>query len=145
MFDGPIVVGVDGSEHSRAATKAGAELSARLGADLHLIHVAAVSLSPFTVNPGEPAALAEDFRRTLDEAVTLAEELGCAVAGAHLREGKPGDEVIALCRELGAGMAVVGTRGRTRGREAVLGSVSRDVAASAACPVLVVAAENSLP
>ncbi len=140
MFEGPIALAVDGSSDSDAATGAAVELSSRLGAPLHVLHVAAVSLSPFSLNPGEASAVAEDFRRTLDETVAHIQQLGGSVADAQLREGDPVTEIVSLCREVQAGIAVLGTRGRSRVRQAILGSVSSGVVRESPCPVLLVGA-----
>jgi len=51
-------------------------------------------------------------RELLDEQVKNVEEAGGTVAGAHLREERPAEEIIALAEELGAGLMVVGSRGR---------------------------------
>ncbi len=139
MLEGPIVLAVDSSPDSDAARAAAVELSSRLETELHVLHVAAVSASPFTLNP-EAGALAEDFRRTLDDTLAQTQRLGGVVADAHLREGEAVDEIVSLCRELGAGIAVLGTRGQSRLHETIFGSVSSGVVRASPCPVLLIRA-----
>jgi nucleotide-binding universal stress UspA family protein len=65
-----------------------------------------------------------------------------------LLEGNAGGAILEAAEEQEATLLVVGARGRSPLRAAVLGSVSREVAAGATCPVVVVpaaAAESAAP
>jgi nucleotide-binding universal stress UspA family protein len=64
------------------------------------------------------------------------------VAQLHLRLGRPDEEIVALAEELGAGLIVLGSRGRGGVRRALLGSVSNSVVHHGHCPVLVVRQEK---
>jgi nucleotide-binding universal stress UspA family protein len=57
---------------------------------------------------------------------------------AHARIGKPVDEILALCREVGADLVFIGSHGLTGLERLVLGSVSERVVREAKCPVMVV-------
>jgi nucleotide-binding universal stress UspA family protein len=59
-------------------------------------------------------------------------------AQIHLLEGSVAPAILEAAEEENATMLVVGARGRGPVRSALLGSVSRDVASGAMCPVLVV-------
>jgi nucleotide-binding universal stress UspA family protein len=65
------------------------------------------------------------------------------VAQAHLGVGVPDREIVELAEKLGAGLVVMGSRGRGGIRRALMGSVSDSVVRHAHCPVLVVRTENS--
>ena len=67
---------------------------------------------------------------------------GSTVTQAHLRVGRPDEQIVALAEEIGAGLIVMGSRGLGGIRRALMGSVSDAVFSHAHCPVLVVRAEN---
>jgi len=48
--------------------------------------------------------------------------------------GLPGEEIVSLAEEIGAGLIVMGSRGRGGMRRALMGSVSNSVARHAHCP-----------
>ncbi len=59
------------------------------------------------------------------------------MAGSHLREGRPAEEIAGLAGELGAGLVVIGSRGLGPVKRLVVGSVSEGVVDLAPFPVLV--------
>ena len=68
---------------------------------------------------------------------------GGTVAGAHLRLGRPAEQIVDLGEELGIGMIIVGSRGLSTLRRALMGSVSDSVVRHAHCPVFVVRADEA--
>ncbi len=66
------------------------------------------------------------------------EHAGAAIAEAHLREGRIIDEGLDLFDDLGAGLLVLGSRGRGKVGRILLGSVSEGIVHHARRPVLVV-------
>jgi nucleotide-binding universal stress UspA family protein len=70
----------------------------------------------------------------LDKRIRIA---GGTVAGAHLRIGEVAEEVVDLAEQLEVDLIVVGTRGRSVIRRALMGSVSDSVVRHARCPVVV--------
>jgi nucleotide-binding universal stress UspA family protein len=145
---GRIVVGVDGSDASKAALGWAAEEARLRNATLVAVH-GWTFVPPAPIgDPGMLAMPAGDMTGQLDAERRAAEaELDAAVSGVldpgssvdverKIVEGDPG-EVLAAESE-GADLVVVGTHGRTGLKAALLGSVSRDVVAHARCPVVVV-------
>ena len=120
------------------------ELAKSTGSELHLVHVKLLPITPpypdvLDWRWGEDLERAErEAQELLDEQVKKVEDAGGTVAGVHLREELPAEEIIALAEELGAGLIVVGRRDRGRIRRALAGSVSDWVVRHANCPVLVV-------
>ncbi|MFI8931472.1 universal stress protein [Streptomyces sp. NPDC053474] len=134
----PLVVGVDGSEHSLRAVDWAADEAAVRGVPLCLVHAA-------SREGGGDLTLA-DVRGD-----PSAEELADTVVGIAARRARrrdenlklsvrvsAGDPIPALLREGREAVALVmASRGRGRIVELLLGSVSLGVAARADCPVIV--------
>jgi nucleotide-binding universal stress UspA family protein len=84
----------------------------------------------------------EATKAKLEEQAQRIRDAGIEVAGVHVREGFPDEEIVGLAGRLSAGLIVIGNRGRGRLRRALLGSVSDSVVRHAHCPVLVVRPEK---
>ena len=74
----------------------------------------------------------------LDAEVERVRSAGGSVAQAHLMIGEAAREILRLAEDLGAGLIVMGSRGRGGIRRALMGSASDSVIRHAHCPVLVV-------
>jgi nucleotide-binding universal stress UspA family protein len=134
---GPIVVGVDGSEPSRAALAWAVRYAGLVGATVEAVitwHYPAtygVGGIPSNWNP------AEDARQFLAESVTAV--LG---ADAHslvtqvVREGNAAQVLLDETKD--AQLLVVGSRGHGGFAGLLLGSVSANCAEHARCPVVVI-------
>src|SRR5918993_3438760 len=91
-----ILLATDGSPDATVALRAAADLSEKTGAYLHLVHVF-TDVPP----PAYPGLAFDDYSRLLEgEAGELlrrqawnARAGGGRVAGQHLREGKPAEEI----------------------------------------------------
>jgi nucleotide-binding universal stress UspA family protein len=135
----PLVVGVDGSHSSLRAVDWGAGEAARLGLPLRLVHASVWE----HYEGARPSLRAErPSERVLAEHIVASCEERVRVAGPAVQvtgEIVPEDPVNTLLREARSAYAVVvGSRGRGGLAGALLGSVSRSVAARALCPVIVV-------
>lgn len=136
----PIVVGVDGSDTSDAATVWAARAAANHGAPLHL-----VAAQPAPVIPGGMVVTSQSYfddldaesRRVLGEAKTLAEKAASGLdIEATIHHAPPIPVLLDLSEQ--ARMIVLGTRGRSAARSALLGSVTASVVTHARCPVVVI-------
>ena len=158
IFPTKVLLATDGSEEADLATRTAADLADKTGSELHLVHV-------FGITPWYPAypegfglggveledpELEEDLQRTseqrarelLDAEVENLRSLGVTLAQAHLVEGGVAQEIVGLAEEIGAGLIVIGSRGRGGIRRALMGSVSDSVVRHAHCPVMVVRPEE---
>jgi nucleotide-binding universal stress UspA family protein len=75
-------------------------------------------------------------------------EIGASARGLEVthevRQGAPGPELVRALRELDASLVVVGTHRRHGWARVLQGSVSAELVRHAACPILVIAAEQRL-
>jgi nucleotide-binding universal stress UspA family protein len=138
LFPTRILLATDGSEDAERATRAAVELSEKLGSELHVVHVGELLPTFYAQTEEEPARLRRQAQELLDEQVRRIGEAGGSVAEAHLRLGRPAEEIVKLSEELGVGVILVGSRGLSGLRRAVMGSVSESVVRHAHCPVFVV-------
>ncbi|MGN9779468.1 universal stress protein [Micromonospora sp. H33] len=124
--DGPVLVGVDGSEAAELAVGYAADEAARREVELVVAHVS---------RPDEENAAATG--ELLDTAASAARgsHPGLTVTVRLLRADKPEPALIEASG--GAGLVVVGTRGRGGFAGMLLGSVSQALVQHAHCPVLV--------
>ena len=147
LFSRRILLATDGSEEAELATRAAVELANSTSSELHLVHVKLIPITPpypEVLDWREDLEYAEgEARELLDVQVKMVEDAGGTVAGVHLREELPSEEIVALAEELGACLIVVGSRDRGRIRRALAGSVSDWVVRHARCSVLVVVGGRS--
>jgi len=141
IFPTKILQATDGSREAEQAAATAANLARGTDSELHVVHVGPFLPMLFSTMEEEPARMAREARKTLDDAMGRLEAAGGAVAQAHLKVGGASEEIVALAEELGAGLIVMGNRGRGGVRRALMGSVSDSVVRHAHCPVLVVRAE----
>ncbi|MDQ3703647.1 MAG: universal stress protein, partial [Chloroflexota bacterium] len=85
----------------------------------------------------------EESRELLRELSWRVKVAGGTVEGSHLRMGAVDLEVVALTKELGVGLIVMGCRGHRGIRRVIEGSISDGVIRHAPCPVLVVRSQES--
>jgi nucleotide-binding universal stress UspA family protein len=143
-----IIVGIDGSGHSRSALEWAMKEAAMRHAPLTVLTVqqavAGFWGSP-VVFPGD-ADLAEHARKraqeetdkVLDKLPALARPLSVTVVSTI---GAPAEEILKAAKD--ADMVVVGSRGAGGFRKLLMGSVSTQVSYHAECPVVVIPTDNS--
>jgi nucleotide-binding universal stress UspA family protein len=133
-----IVVGFDGSEHSRKALERAADIAN--GATLAVVCSADVSRLMRDPAGGASAvdpADAEARTNALAEARKFVE--GRGVEAVFIEgHGNAADVIVQEAEESGADLIVVGTRGLNAARRLFMGSVSTNVVHHAPCDVLVV-------
>jgi len=136
-----IVVGVDGSGHSRKALETAAAEAAAHGVPLTVlvIHQAVRDVYGSASHYGDDAALTEKAKEAAqadtDQVLAAAgsQPPSVTVTAVH---GLPVDELVKASE--GADMIVLGRRGMGGFVRLLMGSVSSQVAQHALCPVLIV-------
>lgn len=140
----PVVVGIDGSEHSRVAALMAAQAAQDRGVELHLIMV----LPPLDgallwypeLTPSVSASTAArrvQLKEAMDaERAWVQSHMPDLTVTADVETGEAGAVLRSKTRT--SQLVVVGTRGRGGFSSALLGSVSQDALQRAECPVMVV-------
>lgn len=150
-FPTKILLAIDGSKDSELAARAAADLARRTVSLLHVVHVWRVPHPPSFVGPNPSdypswrAGFERDAERVLSAQVQQMRTAGAAVAGVHLRNGRPAEEITDLAEEIEAGLVVVGSRGVGPVQRLLLGSVTEGVINLAQMPTLVVRGETWPP
>ena len=145
IFPTKILLATDGSAEAESAAQVASELADKTGSELHVVYVEVV---PYSAQYSAAAAVGydrelyekikEEARETLRKLTWQVKLAGAAVAEDHLRMGAPDEEIVGLAEAIGAGLIVMGSRGRGGLKRAMMGSVSDSVVRHAHCPVLVV-------
>ena len=113
------VVAYDGTAHAKQALKVSAMVSVEWKVPFHLLVV------------GE-----EEDRPVLDEAKNYLQSYDGLEVTYELRQGDPGEQIVAYAEEVSADLLVLGAYGHTKVRELVLGSTCNYVINHVGCPVL---------
>ncbi|MFD5143557.1 universal stress protein [Streptomyces sp. NPDC058401] len=140
-----IVVGVDGSNHSKQALRWAVAQAKAIGGRVHAVMSWEWNTNPFGISPAEQTELvhAEDAARQ-KLADTVAESVGTSPGVPVFRrveQGSPAQVLVEASKE--AALTVVGTRGYGGIKGALLGSVSQQVVQYAASTVVVVREDGS--
>jgi nucleotide-binding universal stress UspA family protein len=141
MFDA-IVVGVDDSTHADQAVRVAGQLARATGDTVVVVHERDV----YPGGRGGPVALETmaDATAVVDRRVAQLVAAGVPASGEVQRGFGPpvGRALLDAAERHGAGLLVVGTRGRSDVASMILGSVAHEVIQHARIPVLVVPDEK---
>jgi nucleotide-binding universal stress UspA family protein len=142
IFPTTILLATDGSAEAQLAARTAADLAQRTDSDLHVLTVGAGVPISATTSPAHFEDVLRENRRQAEEVLKQEakriEESGATVNQTHLKEGRAEEEIVERAEELGAGLIVMGSRGHSRLRRALMGSVSDAVVRHAHCPVTIV-------
>src|SRR5918993_3147759 len=124
IFPTKILLATDSSREAELAARTAADLAKSYNSELHVVYVEpALPLIDQFADPG-PERTSPESRRLLDEQVRHIEKAGGRVAEAHLRLGRPADQIVQVGEELGVGLIVIGSRGHGGGKEEGIGGDS---------------------
>jgi nucleotide-binding universal stress UspA family protein len=143
-----ILVPIDFSDPSRAALDVAADMAARLGAELLLVHVMpAIADLPISVSIFKERKYDESLNEKAGEQLKeLAAGLAKKNVKAHTELGTANDvgmELIRIAEHEHVDMIVIATHGMTGWRKIAYGSVSEKVVKEAECPVLLLRSKAS--
>jgi nucleotide-binding universal stress UspA family protein len=138
IFPTKVLLATDGSREAELAATTAADLANSTDSELHIVHVGEFVPTILAQTEVQPGQLDRQARELLDEQVRRVEGAGGTVKEAYLRLGRADEEILEVAEDIGAGLIVMGSRGRGRVRRALLGSVSDSVVRHAHCPVTIV-------
>jgi len=144
IFPTRILLATEGSEEAELAALRAVDIAEMTDSELHVVHVGVLPtfLESYPGTLGYSGKLyeqiEEESRERLRELSWQVKVAGGTVAGSHPRMGAVDLEVVALAKELGVGLIVMGCRGHRGIRRAIEGSISDGVIRHAPCPVLVI-------
>jgi nucleotide-binding universal stress UspA family protein len=138
-----VIVGIDGSDHSRRALEWAVSEAAARRAPLTVLTVYTV-IAPYwggpVPDPDEPALLEQARKEVQKETDDVLDELGAGSRPPSVTvravTGLPAQELLTAAEH--ADLLVVGARGAGGFKRLLLGSVSTHVTHHAHCPVVVV-------
>jgi nucleotide-binding universal stress UspA family protein len=148
IFPTRILLATDGSEEAELAALRAVDIAETTDSELHMVYVGVVPMFLLSY-PGTLGyygkvheQLEDKSREWLRELSWRVKVAGGTVAGSHLRMGAVDLEIVALAKELGVGLIVMGCRSHRGIRRAIEGSISDAVIRHAPCPVLVVRSQE---
>jgi nucleotide-binding universal stress UspA family protein len=137
-----IVVATDLGGHAEAALEYSRKLAANYGARIVLAHgLDPMEYAAVDAVPGDVLShLTEDARKVLDK---LAGDLLREGIHSHseIRQGTVAEMLVDVARQYGAGLIVIGTKGKEGAGPVVVGAIAEQLVRLAPCPVLAVAAD----
>ena len=149
IFPTRILLATDGSKQAELAALTAVDIAASTNSELHMVTVARLEPRPAHDVPESGsylkrwyASIEREAQELLDKEVKTSKKTGGIIPQVHLGRGQPDREIVHLADEIGAGLIVMGSRGRGGVRRALMGSVSDSVVRHAHCPVLVVRKED---
>ena len=148
IFPTKILLATDGSEEATLAARTAVDIADKTNSELHVVYVGEEYGYPIYAVPEYEYARTiqenheQEVRKLLDAEVEQVKAVGGTVVGAHFGMGRPDEEIVKLAEEIGAGLIVMGSRGRGGIRRSLMGSVSDSVVRHAHCPVMVVRQEK---
>jgi nucleotide-binding universal stress UspA family protein len=142
--EGRIVVGVDGSRNADAALRWAIDEGRRRDASVEVVHAWHMPLAapyPGLSTDVDMTTIEKAARETIDQAIGRAKLTTKDRVGKVIALSGPSSLLLETAK--GADLVVVGSRGLSAAKGAVLGSVSHQVTLHAPCPVVVIPEEST--
>lgn len=139
-----LLVAIDDSIPAQWAITTAKKFASRIGGELMLVNVipAPEPVGPEAVFAGTQLDVHSHMQKESASLLSAAQQkLSGTQCQIFTREGSPSEQILALAEELNVGMIVMGSRGRNRFAEFLLGSTAEDVIRRAKCPVMTVSHE----
>jgi nucleotide-binding universal stress UspA family protein len=137
-----ILVGHDGSKHASKALEEAIRLADKFGGEIVVLSVVPdLCLSSEEISVNECNLVSNTMRAEMTQRMSkVGEEAARKGVKVELvvKEGRPADVIVDTAESIGAGLIVVGSKGRHKVKRLFLGSISSAVASEAKCNVLII-------
>lgn len=127
----------DGSRYSQAAVENAIAYARQEGKPINVAAVVDMTDEFFALSPNGATAMVEKMQQTLLDVTDLARKAGVE-ATPFLREGEKVEKIMEVVVETKADMIIMGSHSRTGPERLLMGSVARQVAMLADCPVFII-------
>lgn len=141
-----ILIPVDFSETSQLAIKHGAFVAQLTKGDLYLLHV--INAQYIAQNMFVPVMQFDAHNKIEEKAEQKLAQLGEEVKNEYnikieyiVKSGNPSTEIVAVAKEIGASLVVMGTHGYSPLEELVIGSTALKVLTKSSCPTMAMSSE----
>jgi nucleotide-binding universal stress UspA family protein len=139
-----ILVPIDFSDGAEAAVAAAIDLGRKTGDAVTLLHVYELPILPHGMSPAATqdlydrilAAIADRLDEARERAARAAE--GAVAIDTRSVDGPAAEQIVAIARDDGYGIVVMGTHGRTGLAHLWIGSVAERVVRTSTVPVMTV-------
>lgn len=138
-----IVVGIDGSEFSKAALIESSNWIKRHGGQIIMVHAVYFDEEEFIIAPEQREKRFEIGKRICYQSMETVSSEFNVKAESLICEGEPPDVIVDIAREKKVDLISMGTYGRKGLKRLIIGSVTSKVILNAPCDVMVVKRASS--
>lgn len=132
-----LLLATDLSPNSRGAENRALELALACNSTVHIVSVMEMPTCLYGEAGELGCSLPDSHTQHLAELKDRADSLGIT-ATVIVKQGDSFNAIVAAAKDLGAGLVIMGSHGRTGLTRLLMGSITEKVIGHAACPVLVV-------
>lgn len=135
-----ILVPVDGSDFSDQAVNQAVSLGQVCSSQIYVVSVAELQAEYLADAPKLYERLQSEAGQTSQKAKKKIEDAGLSCEALTLTNESAADAILGVAKDKEVDLIVMGTRGRSRLKRLILGSVAQQVVGQAPCPVMIVPA-----
>ena len=135
-----ILVAVDGSEYAEQAINQAVSLGQVCSSEIFVLSVAELQAEYLADAPALFERLQREAGKTAETAKARIDQAGLSSVALTMTNEYPAHAILEVAKDKEIDLIVMGTRGRSRMKRLILGSVAQQVVGQAPCPVMIVPA-----
>jgi len=133
-----ILVAVDGSEYCNSVVEQAISMGRICNSIIFAVHVVEIFPEALAHAPWVEEKMAKEARETLEEITNRIEQENIVCEKIIRTSGQPHKPIVEEAKENNIDLIVMGTHGKTRLKNVLVGSVAQKVIGNAPCAVMVV-------